>query len=214
MCLREVRAGTSFSTRQRCPALPPEPRAGIQHETPSTSLDGRQTVVELRRQLQRSWRLTLHGLGGVGKTQLALRYLDEHHNDYPDGRFWLRADRATSLVGDLASLVWRMELRGASCPNRRYWFRHARLAPRRYSRWPHPAARRTRTGIPLGRGAPRTSTDGAQGSSVTSGGSVRGLVVAAATPLEADVPWVTSRSLIYSISNAGEGGPGVRRAGA
>jgi tetratricopeptide (TPR) repeat protein len=52
--------------------------------------------------------VVLHGLGGVGKTQLALRYLTQRRRDYPDGCFWLRADRATTLVGDLASLSWRI----------------------------------------------------------------------------------------------------------
>jgi len=48
-------------------------------------------------------------LGRVGKTQLALRHLDVHRGDYWDGRFWLRADRPATLVGDLASLAWRLE---------------------------------------------------------------------------------------------------------
>jgi hypothetical protein len=54
--------------------------------------------------------VALHGLGGVGKTQLAVRYVHQHGAEYPDGCFWLRADQATSLLGDLASLAWRLQL--------------------------------------------------------------------------------------------------------
>jgi tetratricopeptide (TPR) repeat protein len=52
----------------------------------------------------------VHGLGGVGKTQLAIGYLHRHREDYPDGRFWLRADQAATLISDLASLAWLLEL--------------------------------------------------------------------------------------------------------
>jgi GTPase SAR1 family protein len=65
---------------------------------------------ELRRRLLRDRRLAVHGLGGIGKTQLVVRYIHEHRSDYPDGVFWLRADQETSLVGDLASLAWRLGL--------------------------------------------------------------------------------------------------------
>jgi hypothetical protein len=46
----------------------------------------------------------------VGKTQLAIGYLHRHREDYLDARFWLRADQATTLISDLASLAWRLEL--------------------------------------------------------------------------------------------------------
>ena len=95
--------------RQPAPrALPPEPRAGIPPERIEHFTGRRSDLAEIRRQLQRSRQVVLYGLGGVGKTQLALRYLNLHRGDYPDGRFWLRADQATTLIGDLASLAWRI----------------------------------------------------------------------------------------------------------
>jgi tetratricopeptide (TPR) repeat protein len=54
--------------------------------------------------------VVVHGLGGIGKTQFVVRYLHEHRIQYSDGVFWLRADEETSLVGDLASLAWRLAL--------------------------------------------------------------------------------------------------------
>jgi tetratricopeptide (TPR) repeat protein len=94
---------------QRAPrALPPEPRAGIPPDPIDHFTDRESALAELYQQLQQSRRVVLHGLGGVGKTQLALRYLNLHRSEYIDGCFWLRADRATTLIADLASLAWRI----------------------------------------------------------------------------------------------------------
>jgi predicted ATPase len=56
-------------------------------------------------------RLDLSGLGGVGKTRLAIEFLHRHHDepaqdDYPDGVFWLRGETAAALSADLAALAW------------------------------------------------------------------------------------------------------------
>jgi transcriptional regulator with XRE-family HTH domain/tetratricopeptide (TPR) repeat protein len=96
----------------RAPAwpLPPEPRAGIPLD-PMAHFAGRGAeLAQLRRLLRRSRRVAVHGLGGVGKTQLVVRHLHQHRAEYPDGVFWLRADQEASLVGDLASLAWRLGL--------------------------------------------------------------------------------------------------------
>jgi hypothetical protein len=45
----------------------------------------------------------IHGLGGVGKTQLAMRYAHAHAADY-DGVFWVSADSPERLASDLAGL--------------------------------------------------------------------------------------------------------------
>jgi tetratricopeptide (TPR) repeat protein len=91
-------------------AQPPEPQAGIPPE-PIARFVGRETELEqLHEQLQQHRRAAVHGLGGIGKTQLALHYLHQRRDEYPDGVFWVRADQETSLVGDLASLAWRLRL--------------------------------------------------------------------------------------------------------
>jgi Tfp pilus assembly protein PilF len=46
----------------------------------------------------------IHGLGGVGKTQLAIRYVYEHAADY-DAVLWLTADPPAKLASDYADLA-------------------------------------------------------------------------------------------------------------
>ena len=91
-------------------ALPPESRAGIPPD-PIAHFVGREAELgELQRLLAARERVAVHGLGGVGKTQLVVQHLHRRRQDYPDGAFWLRADHEAGLVGDLASLAWRLEL--------------------------------------------------------------------------------------------------------
>jgi tetratricopeptide (TPR) repeat protein/transcriptional regulator with XRE-family HTH domain len=103
--LASARSGSSPPRSQ-----PPEPRSGVPPD-PSPSFVGRELeLAELHRLLPLRGRVAVHGLGGVGKTQLVARYLSMRRADYPDGLFWLRADHETSLVGDLAGLAWRLGL--------------------------------------------------------------------------------------------------------
>jgi len=89
---------------------PPEPRVGIVPD-PVLHFAGREEELAwLARELPARGRVAVHGLGGVGKTQLAVRYVHCHRDDYPDGVFWLRADQEHSFVGDLAGLAWRLGL--------------------------------------------------------------------------------------------------------
>jgi tetratricopeptide (TPR) repeat protein len=53
----------------------------------------------------------LHGLGGVGKTQLALEYTYRFAPDY-DLVWWVRAEDASSLTGDYAGLAGPLNLPG------------------------------------------------------------------------------------------------------
>lgn len=54
-------------------------------------------------------RAALVGMGGVGKTQLAVEYAHCHRSDYPGGVYWVNA--AAPLVAELASLAERLRLR-------------------------------------------------------------------------------------------------------
>lgn len=67
-------------------------------------------MTQLRAKLLSLGRLAIHGLGGVGKTQLVVQYVHRHRADYPEGTFWLRGDATTTLTSDLASLAWRLRL--------------------------------------------------------------------------------------------------------
>ncbi|WP_437543070.1 effector-associated domain EAD1-containing protein [Sorangium sp. So ce367] len=53
-------------------------------------------------------RAAIVGMGGVGKTQLALEYAHRHRNDYPGGVYWVNA--AAPLVSELVRLAERLDL--------------------------------------------------------------------------------------------------------
>ncbi len=95
---------------------PPDPRIGIPSD-PTAYFVGRETeLLQVRAELVASGRLAVHGLPGVGKTQLVARYLRDYRDEYPDGVFWIRAEQESSLVGDLAGLAWRLELDEQAAP--------------------------------------------------------------------------------------------------
>jgi tetratricopeptide (TPR) repeat protein len=52
---------------------------------------------------------TIHGLGGVGKTQLAIEYAYRHRADYPLV-WWVRAEEPATLAGDYAALAAALDL--------------------------------------------------------------------------------------------------------
>src|SRR4051794_24670811 len=49
----------------------------------------------------------LTGMGGIGKTQLAVEYIYRHRTDYPDGIFWVNA--AEPLARGLAQVGARLQ---------------------------------------------------------------------------------------------------------
>jgi hypothetical protein len=51
----------------------------------------------------------IHGLGGVGKTQLAIEYAYSHCGDY-QVVWWLRSEEPTTLAADYASLAMKLDL--------------------------------------------------------------------------------------------------------
>jgi len=53
----------------------------------------------------------LTGMGGIGKTQLAVEYVHRHKDDYPDGIFWI--DAASPLAEGFARLATDHRLRWA-----------------------------------------------------------------------------------------------------
>ncbi|MFC3891916.1 FxSxx-COOH system tetratricopeptide repeat protein [Lentzea rhizosphaerae] len=58
----------------------------------------------------------LHGMGGVGKTQMATEYVYRHSQDY-DLIWWIEAARPTQIRASLTELATRLGLQGASESN-------------------------------------------------------------------------------------------------
>lgn len=52
---------------------------------------------------------TIHGLGGVGKTQLVLEYCYRHSNNY-DIVWWIRSEDGVSLAGNYIELAMKLDL--------------------------------------------------------------------------------------------------------
>ena len=65
---------------------------------------GRQSDLdELHRQLMEHGKVGITGMGGLGKTQMAVEYANNQKDSYPDGVFWLNA--ANLLLIELAELA-------------------------------------------------------------------------------------------------------------
>jgi tetratricopeptide (TPR) repeat protein/transcriptional regulator with XRE-family HTH domain len=106
---RRFEAAVTAAADRACPVLP-DPVAGVPPD-PSPHFVGREAQLdEVGCRLRESRRVAIDGLGGIGKTQLALRYIDRNGDQYADGVFWLRADMESNLLGDLASLAWHLQL--------------------------------------------------------------------------------------------------------
>jgi tetratricopeptide (TPR) repeat protein len=95
------------SRRLRRPTHPPVANPRPQ---PTARFTGRvEPLAHLARALRRERLVVVHGLGGVGKTQLVLHYLERHARDY-QVVWWIRADQPTTLAGDLARLAAALHL--------------------------------------------------------------------------------------------------------
>src|SRR5687767_9619521 len=60
----------------------------------------------------------LTGMGGIGKTQLAVEYVYRYREHYPDGIYWLNAARP--LHQEFAQLAERLWQGGEDNPNQAY----------------------------------------------------------------------------------------------
>ena len=108
--LNARQAGALAAAARAWSPEPPKPRTAVA-PVPAAHFVGRERELsELRRLLRHGRRVVVHGMGGVGKTQLVARYAHVERAAYPDGVLWLRADEATGLLGELAGLARRLAL--------------------------------------------------------------------------------------------------------
>jgi tetratricopeptide (TPR) repeat protein len=78
-----------------------EGRAGVLAKLAGElATDGRATITQSH---------AIHGLGGVGKTQLVSRFAHEHRDEY-DVVWWIRAEQEATRLEDYASLATKLEL--------------------------------------------------------------------------------------------------------
>jgi tetratricopeptide (TPR) repeat protein len=88
----------------------PHPDVGVAPKA-SEHFIGREAELRwIQRELSRSRRVVLSGLGGMGKSQLALQHLCRHRSRYRQGTFWLRGEEQAVFDGDLANLAEFLEL--------------------------------------------------------------------------------------------------------
>ncbi|PSF34939.1 tetratricopeptide repeat protein [Aphanothece hegewaldii CCALA 016] len=98
---------TFIGTQNNYQQAPPTPPKGTPSNLPYSGVPeahfvGRNdTLAELHKQLQQNNQLAIcavSGMGGIGKTELAVQYAIRHQDEYPGGLCWLPC-RETNLLG-------------------------------------------------------------------------------------------------------------------
>jgi hypothetical protein len=117
------RMGLTATMEERSAVTTGHPRSHLSFSNvplPTRNFVGRLEALEqLRRELLSSHRVAVHaimGLGGIGKTQLALRYAHNHASAYAI-RWIVRSEHSDSIVEDLASLARRLGLAEVATPS-------------------------------------------------------------------------------------------------
>ena len=71
-------------------------------------------LASLHSQLAERHRAALSGLGGVGKTQVAIEYAVRHRAEYPDGVFWVNAETIGGLTSGFVEIAKTLRLPAAT----------------------------------------------------------------------------------------------------
>jgi tetratricopeptide (TPR) repeat protein len=107
--------------------------------TPAAGFTGRVEELDRLRQVLVSGApgaslVAVYGLGGVGKTQLALAYAARFAGDY-DVAWWIRAEQPATLAYDFAALAAALRLGSQGEPDQRAAIEHVRQWLSRNGRW-------------------------------------------------------------------------------
>ena len=79
-------------------------------------------------------KLALSGLGGMGKTQIAIEYVYRYHNDYKF-IFWVRGDTREKMLSDFASLATTLNLKEQHEQDQQLLIEAVRSNLRKNSNW-------------------------------------------------------------------------------
>ena len=91
-------------------------------------------LVALQATLQSAHATSLTGLGGIGKTQLALEYSYRHQDDY-DIIWWLRSELPSTLLDDYALMAASLKLPGRDSGDLNKMAQAAKSFLETHSRW-------------------------------------------------------------------------------
>jgi tetratricopeptide (TPR) repeat protein len=111
------KAARAVPERPRFPGSQPAPAVWNVPQARNPNFTGREEMLAALRAALASGQAAalthvpqaIHGLGGVGKTQLAIEYACRHRAEYPVV-WWVRAEEPATLAGDYAALAAALDL--------------------------------------------------------------------------------------------------------